>query len=163
MQKSKYLSTEVTDTIVSNNLEELRIKLHKEPNSIILTDKDGRNLLILSIICEHEDLCNYLMENFEFDLNHRDKMGWSALHYAVQNKFVSIIEKLINSIVNIEVKDDYGNTPLWRATFESKGDGEIIKILLDHGANPNNKNDSEISPKELAENIANYNVKQFFE
>ncbi|MDQ1086662.1 ankyrin repeat protein [Siphonobacter sp. BAB-5404] len=62
----------------------------------------------------------------------------------------------------IDLQDKYGNTPLWRATFESKGREDLIRPLLQAGANPYVKNHSGISPYDLALAIANYDVKSFF-
>lgn len=95
-------------------------------------------------------------------LNIKDKKGWSPLHYAAQNYLIDIATQLIDDGADIEIKDNYGNTLLWRATFASQGKGKMIQLLLSKGANPNNSNDSGVGPMELANTIANYNVKQFF-
>ena len=60
-----------------------------------------------------------------------------------------------------EVKDSFGNTPLFRAVFNSKGEGDIIKLLLVAGANPDSEHG--VSPRASASTIGNYDVKQFFE
>ena len=75
---------------------------------------------------------------------------------------VPAVELLLKSGVNVETKDIYGNTSLWRAVYSCKEKGDISKLLLDSGADIKNKNDSGISPIELAETIANYNIIQFF-
>jgi ankyrin repeat protein len=62
----------------------------------------------------------------------------------------------------VDARDQYGNTPLWQAVFHSNGRGELIGLLLRSGASPNAANDSGISPVQLAQTIANYNVKQYF-
>jgi ankyrin repeat protein len=69
---------------------------------------------------------------------------------------------LINSGAKVDAADKYGNTPLGRATFNSRGRGEVIRILLDHGANRDLPNKSGVSPVKLANTIGNYDVKQFF-
>ena len=56
--------------------------------------------------------------------------------------------------------DVYGNTALWRAAFESRGQGAMLKLLLAHGANPDQPNHSGMSPRQLAETIANFDVKR---
>lgn len=64
------------------------------------------------------------------DLNIKDFRGWYPLHYAVQNNLLKVIGLLVKQGAILEAKDDYGNTPLWRAVFASEGRGEVIKLLL---------------------------------
>jgi ankyrin repeat protein len=98
-----------------------------------------------------------------FDINLQDKNGWTPLHFACQANSYESVKALIDAGAKIELKDKFGNTPLWRATFCSRGNGDVIKALRDSGANPLEKNASGISPVELARDIANYNIAQFFE
>lgn len=49
----------------------------------------------------------------------------------------------------MDLQDRHGNEPLWTAVFNSRGYGELITLLLAHGA-------------ELARLIANYPAAQFF-
>jgi uncharacterized protein len=51
---------------------------------------------------------------------------------------------------------------LFRAVFNSCGDGSVIELLLSAGADPNAPNDSDVTPIKLARTIANYDVAQFF-
>ena len=62
-------------------------------------------------------------------------------------------------------KSPIGNpeTHLVKATFASEGRGEIVKLLLERNADPDLKNIHGISPKDLANTIANYDLKRFFE
>ena len=55
-----------------------------------------------------------------------------------------------------------GNTPLFTAVFNSRGRGELIKLLRHHGADPWHPNNTSQTPIGLARLIANYNVAQFF-
>jgi len=75
------------------------------------------------------------------NINQQDKIGWTTLHHAVQRYNLPATHLLLKSGVDLEMKDDYGNTPLLRAVFESNGKGEIIKLLLNSGADIYNKND----------------------
>jgi ankyrin repeat protein len=61
------------------------------------------------------------------------------------------------------MQDMHGNTALWRAVYESRGRGEMIRILCAHGADKNLRNKNAVSPEELARTIANYDVMQFFD
>ncbi|GAB3745317.1 ankyrin repeat domain-containing protein [Spirosoma pomorum] len=128
---------------------------------ILLTDKDGRTLLIHAVLAKHLALVSWLTANAA-NIEHSDKLGWTALHYAAQGHQASILEVLLSVHPAVDLQDEYGNTPLWRATFDSRGVGDLIKLLLQAGANPYLKNHLGISPYDLALTIANYDVKPFF-
>ena len=53
--------------------------------------------------------------------------------------------------INIELSDIYGNTALWTAVFNAKGENDIVELLLEQGANFNHKNKSDRTPKQMAE------------
>ena len=46
------------------------------------------------------------------DTEHRDKKGLTALHNATNKGHSSIVELLINTGAKVDVRTDYGNTPL---------------------------------------------------
>ena len=97
------------------------------------------------------------------DINEQEEgTGFTALHYCAQNQYVDIAKLLIDAGANVDVKDVYGNTPLFKAVFFSKGKMEMIKLLLEAGANPDVKNNSDVSPKELAESIGSFDVTECF-
>lgn len=54
-----------------------------------------------------------------------------------------------------------GNTPLWEAVMQYKGDG-FLSNTFENGANPDIENNNGVSPKSLARTIANYDVRRFF-
>lgn len=49
--------------------------------------------------------------------------------------------------------DIYGNGPLWTATMNARGYFECVKILLEHNANPDKKNNAGRSPHDMANTI----------
>ena len=97
------------------------------------------------------------------NINTRGSKGWTLLHYAAQYLAVEIGQILISKGADVNAKDDFGNNVLWRATFSSQGKGEFIELLLSNGADRFAKNNSGISPVDLANTISNYNIKQYFE
>jgi ankyrin repeat protein len=60
-----------------------------------------------------------------------------------------------------DAQDAHGNTPLSHAVFESRGRGEMIRLLLSFGADKALKNKHGVSPENLARTIANYDVSIF--
>ena len=125
-------------------------------------DDDGRTLLFHSIISKSINMIDLLLKRGSSTII-QDRLGWSPLHYAAQNNDLEGAKLLIEYGANLECKDAYGNTPLWRAVFSSMGMGDMIQLLLSKGADPGNHNNSDISPIQLANTIANYNTKQFFD
>ena len=91
-----------------------------------------------------------------------DDDGWTPLHFAAQNGAVPVVLLLINAGAMIDPRDSHGNTPLFRAVFQSRGNGEVIKLLRAAGADPYIENRHGNSPLKLAQTIANYDVRQFF-
>jgi ankyrin repeat protein len=117
--------------------------------------------LIHATIDAKDDFVRRLVEAGA-DPNKQDKLGNSALHYAAQNFAVTAAKTLIAAGAKIDIVDLHGNTPLWRAVFNSRGRGDVIKQLLAAGADRNHINKSGKTPVNLAQTISNYDMKQFF-
>ncbi len=96
-----------------------------------------------------------------YDPNQKDKNGWTALHFASQEQSLEATKVLLALGANVNATDSQGNTPLWRAVFNCRGQGEVINALLEAGADADKKNDHGISPRDLANKIANYNIAKF--
>jgi hypothetical protein len=96
------------------------------------------------------------------DPSSADDDGWTPLHFAAQAHSLATCEALLRAGAAVDVHDSFGNSPLWRATFESRGRGEVIALLLRHGADPDLSNRSGVSPVRLARTIANYDVARHF-
>jgi ankyrin repeat protein len=96
------------------------------------------------------------------DPNTQDDDGWTPLHFAARGNSVEIVKLLLEASAAVDVRDAFGNTPLSNAVFNSRGLGDVIKILRACGADPYARNDSGVSPLTLARTIANYDVRQFF-
>lgn len=132
-----------------------------EGGDVNAVDPQGRTLLMNASNDGRGELVRLLLRSGA-DADKQDPAGWTALHFAAQGFHPEVLEALIDHGCTIDLQDAYGNTPLWRATFTSRGRGEIIGLLRRAGADPDRKNRSNVSPKELAFRIANYDVKQFY-
>lgn len=91
-----------------------------------------------------------------------DDNGWTPLHFAAQAHSVPVSEALLAAGALVDPQDSHGNTPLSNAIFNSRGRGELIALLRQHGADPNVANAYGVSPIALATTIGNYDVKQHF-
>lgn len=88
--------------------------------------------------------------------------GMSALHYCAQNYNIEFAKILLENGAETDITDAYGNTPLFKAVYFSEGRTEMINLLIESGADVNHKNTSDISPKQLAFNIDNFDVTSCF-
>jgi len=61
------------------------------------------------------------------------------LHAAARSGDVAEVTRLLDSGVNVDARDDLGSTPLLEAAWE--GHGEVVRVLLAHGANVNASRD----------------------
>lgn len=96
------------------------------------------------------------------DANAADDNGWTALHFACQAGSAPVVRQLLEAGAAVSPRDSHGNTPLSTGVFNSRGKGEVIKLLRTAGADPYAQNAHGVSPVSLARTIANYDVRQFF-
>ncbi|MBA4263854.1 MAG: ankyrin repeat domain-containing protein [Comamonadaceae bacterium] len=96
------------------------------------------------------------------DPNTQDADGWSPLHFSAQANAAEVTKVLLEAGANVHTLDKFGNSPLFRAVFNCKEDGTVIRLLRGAGAVPTLENSHGVSPVQLARTIANYNVAQFF-
>lgn len=158
---AKYTLSPIFLAQMNNDIAAIK-KMVQQGVDINTKDHLCRTLLMYAVTDNQLDLVNELIK-LGIDVNAQDKQGFTALHVAAIYQNVKIAKCLVAHGAILEAKDGWGNTPLQRAVFYSKGKGDVIKFLLKKGANRNSKNNYGISPLSLAENIGNYNVKQFFE
>lgn len=84
------------------------------------------------------------------NINVVDINGMSLLHFCAEYSRLNFAYQLINKGIKIDIKDKYGNSALWKATFNSRGNYSLVELLIENGANPNSKNNVNKSPFELA-------------
>jgi len=87
------------------------------------------------------------------NINKKFQRGMNLLHFACEYNNLELAEKLIARKINIEEKNDYGNTPLWTAVFNCKGKYELVDLLLANGADPESVNHAQNTPLKFAETI----------
>lgn len=99
----------------------------------------------------------------EADVNLQDKSGYTPLHFAAQQVQIEAAEALLAMGARVDLEDRHGNQPLWTAVFNSRGDGRLVQMLLEHGSDPDHRNRAGKTPVELAELIATAPVAQLFD
>ncbi len=150
---SNPISESISYKIEKGNIEEVKNILIE--NKIDLEDSYLRTPLIWASFYNNVDLLIWLIDN-RANINHQDKNGYSALHFVAQENCKNVAEILLNNGIDVELEDFYGNTALWTAVFNAKGNNEIVELLLDSGANFNHLNKNNKTPKEMAETFGGF-------
>jgi hypothetical protein len=124
-------------------------------------DRAGRSALHDAVVWNPHEV-PYLIRSGA-DVNLKDANGYTPLHFAAQEQSVEITRLLLDAGAKVDERDHHGNTPLSNAVFHYRGDGSLIELLRERGADPFAKNNYGSSPVELARSIANYDVAKFFD
>jgi uncharacterized protein len=116
---------------------------------IDVPDGDARTPLIWASFHHRSDLLNWLIAKGA-NVNHQDRNGYYALHFVGQEKLADIAAILLDAGAQTELRDIYGNTPLWTASFSARGDLSVVKLLVQHGASFENKNNAGKTVRDVA-------------
>jgi ankyrin repeat protein len=147
----------ILDAVEKNDINELK-KLLAQGEDINVIDNYGYSALhIASSKLYHEIAMLLIHQNI--NVNIQDKEGQTILHYAAVYNQLNIAEAALAKGADLLRKDIYGNQPLWTAVFNDKGANEridIIRLFLQHGADPDHKNNVNKSPLDIIK-IAGYN------
>ena len=124
-------------------------------------DREGRTALHYAA-CDGDidSVCRLVADGA--DVNLQDKRGWTPLHFAAQARSKESVVYLLEHGAAVDVEDVHGNTPLSTATFNCRGDGSVIHILREAGADPKKENKHGVSPVKLARTVENFDLAQFY-
>lgn len=118
-------------------------------HDVDLLDGDARTPLIWASFYGHRELLRWIIDRGG-NVNHQDRNGHCALHFVAQEKHAEVAEILLGAGAETESRDVYGNTPLWTATFNARGDLSVVKLLASYGASFENKNNAGKTVREMA-------------
>ena len=91
----------------------------------------------------------------KLNVNDQDDDGRSPLHFAAQERQAGIAQLLLDNGADPNAADAHGNSPLWTAIMNARGDFTVVKLLLAAGSNPLHKNVHGRSPYDMAMTIKN--------
>jgi ankyrin repeat protein len=102
-----------------------------------ITNRYGGTALIPAAHHGHVEVVNYLLEHTNVDVNHVNRLGWTALLEAIVlsdggPRHQKIVAALIRHGANVNLADGSGRTPLQHAS--SRGYVEIAALLKAAGA-----------------------------
>jgi len=149
------------NAVISGNNEAFQ-KLLDAGEDIHEIDKAGRTVLFYAASFKRADMLKVLIEH-GLDVNLQDNNGQIPLHMACQQYDLQTAILLINAGSKIDVQDKLGNTPLFYAVTKSGGKGDLIRYLLQKGADKDIKNNHGNSAYIVAEKTSNFNLVQFFQ
>jgi ankyrin repeat protein len=151
----------LTEAVLSGNVDAVAERLGAG-DDVNERDGDHRTPLMHAAIDGNADLVRLLTASGA-DVDTRDRSGFSALHFAAQDFNLDVVRALLDAGAEVDVEDSFGNTPLGRAVFNSKGRGEMIQLLLSRGADKTRKNRNGVSPLDLARSVSNYDLRKYLE
>lgn len=97
-----------------------------------------------------------LLINAGADINAKDKLGKTPLHYAVHNGLIGVASSLIKVGADVNAQDNDGNTPMH--SFGKQMSAACVQVLLSQGAKLDIKNNAGLTPYEKAMKEANASV-----
>ena len=102
---------------------------------------------------ELEDIQSLLNElkNKEIDINIQDINQKTGLYHGVENKHDSVVNFLLKNKADVNIPDANGNSVLHIAAM--KGSIGMTKILLEHGASKDRKNNVGKTPGNVTKEI----------
>jgi ankyrin repeat protein len=116
-----------------------------------------RTSLIWATFYNNIELLDWLIKNGA-NINHQDGNGYFALHFAGQQKSIDSAILLLNNGANINLTDIHGNSSIWTAIFNSKGDHKLVRLYVLKGAYIDIENRHCMNSRKLAETIAGFNL-----
>ncbi|MEM1001942.1 MAG: ankyrin repeat domain-containing protein [Bacteroidota bacterium] len=112
-------------------------------------DEFGRTEMFYTIV--KNDYLKFL-EGLEslHDINVVDINGMSLLHFCGEYLRPKFAKHLIDKGIDINLKDKHGNSALWKAVFNSRGNYGLVELLVENESEPKAKNNANRSPLDLA-------------
>eukprot|EP01083_Nonionella_stella_P103341 294973_1 len=98
-------------------------------------DEQGNTPLILAALHKRDRILRTILQ-YDGVLSRRNNSGKTALHVAVENNVPDSVQRLLNARADVEDRMN-GLTPLMVAARE--GYKEMVKLLIDYGADPTAK------------------------
>lgn len=117
-----------------NNLKVARVLIRHRQTNVDPRNKQDETPLMMAALKGDTELVLALIARGA-DIN---KPGWAPLHYAATKGSVPIVRELLDKSAYIDAESPNGTTPLMMAAMY--GTPEVVKILLEAGADPTIKN-----------------------
>lgn len=130
-------------------LFEISNKISAQNSEIIWFDAVQNNCL---------DKMKQLVDSGFINIDAKDQLGYAAIHYAVLNQNIKMVEWFCDINSNINIINNAGVTPLMIAIL--KENENLVSLLLNCNANPNSKDTNGLSPLHYAMYQNNFKIIQ---
>ncbi|WP_074410407.1 MULTISPECIES: ankyrin repeat domain-containing protein [Aquimarina] len=125
-EKNKFGDTPLMYAVLRRNVKMTKTLIAKGAN-VNTVNKDNLTPLYNAVQSDNTELVNILIKA-KADIN----LGATLLHKAVLNNSLDVLKMIINSDTDIDIINEYGNTPLALAIRERNP--EIAEFLITKGA-----------------------------
>lgn len=153
------------NTLIALSLEKNKLDIAKyiinKNNDFNIIDYNFISPLYQAILKEDLEIIELLLEkNANPNLINKNK---SVLHIACSVQNLLIVKLLIKYAVNVNIQDNDGRIPLFNAIEATKANKDIIKYLIQNGADIYKKDNKGISPLSFAESSKKSMIKVLLE
>lgn len=142
----------------SKDLEEF---LKSQKIDLYQKDEFGDTPLYTACTSSNFEVVQVLLE-YPQNINEQCTGKCTPINSAVQKDKTDIVKLLIEKGADVNIPDEYGNTPLMAAADMFDDDDTIIKLLLDNGADPHHKNNYGVSVYKTLEMPRNESIRHLF-
>jgi ankyrin repeat protein len=121
--------------------------LHRHGADVNVLCADKRTPLHVASAGEHVDIVHWLLDHGA-GMNAQCESLYTPLHCAASCGRLQAAQMLIEHNVNIHIRGKDGMSPLHAAAIHwiKRNQDDIMEVLLDHGANPNARDDNNATP-----------------
>ncbi|GAB3846003.1 hypothetical protein GCM10028822_05360 [Hymenobacter terrigena] len=81
-----------------------------------------------------------------------DYQGATALHFAAFYRMAHVTARILARHGNPNATDEHGNTPLWTAVLNARGNYQLVQLLVDARADPPQKQVRKVALKHCPSN-----------
>jgi len=137
---------ELANAVEGGDIERVKKILQENPE-LVNHSYGEHNItpLTLASTLGHAEVVKEILTHNNVDINFANCYGYSAIHYASQNKHLDVVKLLIAANANVDAVGYDGSSSLHLSSALSDSLG-IVKILVDSKANVNAVNDVKETP-----------------
>jgi ankyrin repeat protein len=146
------MNLDIYDMAEDNLIDDLN-KLLAQGVNVNTKDEFGYTALHYAISRKNKTIAMILLEHGA-DVTIQDDDGATPLDYAAEYNLYVVAEAILKKDPQaLNIEDKHGNQPLWTATFNAKGNYEMIKQFMNFAPDVNHKNKHGKSPLDFAQQI----------
>lgn len=144
MEKNKNLQS-----LLYNEKYDEFIELYGNGEELPANEKGG--LLSIAVNFKHYEISTFLLENNVSSNVIDEDNGTPVWFYAIRDEHVETIKLFIKYGVDVNIRDEHGNNAILKVINQGIINDEIVKVLIESGADPELENNHGISAQEIAE------------